>query len=86
MDVDGERPVHLVLDCTSGQGHEKPLTDEQWAAHRQAEAEGEARAQAEAERLRAEGEAIRGLVDAHPDPLVKLLAQRVGLAITVYDF
>lgn len=76
-----ERPVHLELDCSPVKlAISTPLGDDEWAAHRQAEVQGEARVQAEAEQRAAEDARIRELVDAHPDPLVKLLAQRAGLA------
>lgn len=78
--MDGERPVRVVADCSTGTAIATPLSDAQWAEHRQAEADGEARARVVAEQQSAEDEQIRALVDAHPDPLVKLLARRAGLA------
>ena len=81
--MDGERPAHLVLDCGTGTETYTPLSDQEWAEHRQALAAAHAEAQdraAEAEAKAAEDKRVRALVDAHPDPLVKLLARRAGLA------
>lgn len=75
------RPVHVVVDCSvpvGDPGHvvSVPLGDAQWEAQRAGMA---AAAAAEGERL-AQEEALRAAVAAHADPLVRLLAQRAGLA------
>lgn len=74
--VDDEYPAHAVFDCATGELRFEPQTAEEIA-------EAQARAEAwrrEQEQNAAGQEQIRALVDAHPDPLVKLLAQRAGLA------
>ena len=74
--MDEERPVHTVVDCSSGEVTHIPLSDEEWAEHRQRSAEHAAAVQAEAARR----DELAARVAAHSDPLVQLLAQKAGLA------
>lgn len=71
-----ERPVHHVHDCSTGATTITAMTDAEWKAHQQLEqdTEQQAAAQAEQDKMLAEQ------VAAHPDPLVRLLAQKAGLA------
>jgi hypothetical protein len=73
--MDEERPVRLVVDCSTGESQYVPMDDSEWAARtrevRQAEADRTAREQRDAELLEA--------VQAHPDPVVQELARRAGL-------
>lgn len=73
--MDEERPERLVVDCSRGITTRVPLTDEEWAGHRQRVADSEAAegaAQEDAAQLAAQ-------VAAHPDPLVRRLAQMAGI-------
>lgn len=75
-----ERPVNVVVDCQGSLDQkdwtvtETPLTDAEWAEHRQRSAAVMAEQAAEA----AERAAINAQVDEHPDPLVQLLARKAG--------
>jgi hypothetical protein len=75
MDECEERPVHTVVDCSSGAVTHTPLTDDEWAEHRAAGA----RAAAEAEAGAAQRTELAAAAAAHPDPLVRELAARAGL-------
>lgn len=70
-----QRPVHVVVDCTSGQVTHTPLTDDEWEEHKRAMAEHADRVQSEQQ----ERQRLANLVAGHPDPLVQELAKRLGL-------
>jgi hypothetical protein len=82
MDECEERPVHTVVDCSSGAVTHTPLTDDEWAEHRAAGARAAAEA-AQRTELAAAAAAQRtelaAAAAAHPDPLVRELAARAGL-------
>lgn len=73
---DTDRPVHHEVDCSTGQATLTPVTDEE-LEQIQARTTAAFAEQAEAA---AEEAALRAAVAAHPDPLVKALAARLGLA------
>lgn len=75
MTMSDQRPVHLEVDCATGKATRTPLTDDEWnerrAAEAQAVADEQARASADAQ--------LCAAVAAHPDPIVRELAARLGL-------
>jgi len=76
--LDNVRPVHVEVDCASGAVTSTPLTDEEWAAQREAEAAYVAKAQQQA----AADKQLSDTVAAHPDPIVRELGRRLGLGVT----
>lgn len=76
-----ERPVHVVVDCRGSLKEsdwaitETPLTDAEWAEHKQRSAEHAAGLEAAA----AERAQLAALAAAHPDPLVQALARLAGV-------
>lgn len=73
---DDRRPVHVTADCATQQITFTPLTDEEVDRQRETE-----RAAVAEERARiAEEQRLEELVAAHPDPLVRELARRAGIA------
>jgi hypothetical protein len=75
--VNDVRPVHLEMDCTTGIVTSTPMTDEEWAAHR----EKEAAYLAEVEKQAAAEKQLSDTVAAHPDPIVRELGRRLGLGV-----
>lgn len=75
MDVMEERPVHHVFNCETGDTDTVPLSDLEWAEHKQVETDS---LRAAAEQAIADQELARQ-VSAHPDPIVRILAERAGL-------
>jgi hypothetical protein len=76
MDIE-ERPVHTVVDCSTGETTHTPLTDGQWSEHRRRAAE-----HAAAQKAQAAADAeLAQTAAAHPDPLVQALARRAGILL-----
>lgn len=77
-----ERPVNVVVDCQGSLDQkdwtitETPLTDAEWAEHKERSAAVMAEQAAEA----AERAELAAQVAAHPDDLVRKLARKAGLA------
>lgn len=70
-----EVPVHVVIDCSTGETTSTPMTPEELSEHLSRAQEHAAAVQAHQERENA----LRAAVAAHQDPLVQELARRVGL-------
>ena len=72
--MEEERPVHLVVDCSTNEATEVPLTDEEWEEHKQRSQEHAEYTVLQAEKRRQNQEAARN----HPDPLVRAMAEELG--------
>jgi len=72
---EGQRPVHLTVDVGQGVVMEMSATDAEWD-----EIDARTAAAAAAQTARqAEDEQLRAAAAAHPDPIVQVLAKRVGI-------
>lgn len=70
-----ERPVHVVVDCSTGESTETPVSDEEWAAIKQGEVDNTAAQEAQQKA----DEELKNQVLQRNDPLLTALAQRTGI-------
>lgn len=73
---DEERPVHLIIDVSTGAETYVPVTDAEWDQMRQRQAD----AATEEARKATEAASLAQQAAEHPDPLVRALADRAGLS------
>lgn len=77
--TDGQRPVEVVYDVATHTRTDTPLTDDQWAQHRQRETQAERENAARLAQEQADQDLIRQ--EAQTSPAFAALARKMGVSL-----